>query len=86
MCCQPFPNRQPCQRSQRAWVLNGQSNLFERIGAGTLIVTPPTLSITFVKASKSTMTTWFTSMLVNARTVRIASEAPPIWNAALILS
>ena len=76
MCCVPFANRQPCQRSQRAWVLYGQSNLFERIGAGTLMSTPPTLSITLVKASKSTTTTWFTSMSVNLRTVRIASEAP----------
>jgi hypothetical protein len=78
MFCLPFAKRQPCHRSQRACVEYGQSNLFERIGAGTSISTPPTLSITFVKASKSTTTTWFTSTSVKLRTVRSARAGPPI--------
>ena len=48
--------------------------------------TPPTLSITFVKASKSTTTTWLTSTSVKPRTVLSASAGPPSWNAELILS
>ena len=77
MCCLPLAKRQPFQRLHWLDVLKGQSKRFERIGAGTLISTPPSLSIRSRKLAKSTITMWLTGMPVTARTVLIASLGPP---------
>ena len=82
----PFAKRQPGQASQRAAVLYGQSNLFERIRRGTSTSIPPTASMSSSNRSKSTNATWLTSSPVSSFTVRSASAGPPIWFAALIFA
>ena len=85
MCCRPLAKRQPFQLSQRA-ALYGQSNLFERIGAGTLMSIPPMLSIRCLKLRKSTTITWLIVSPVKSWIVRTASGMPPTGNAVLIRS
>jgi len=66
--------------------LYGQSNLLDRIGAGTLTSMPPMLSIRLLKLRKSTIITWLISSPVRLSIVRTVSPAPPSWNAELIRS
>ena len=62
----------------------GQSNRFDRIGAGDIDLDPPTASMSSSNRSKSTKATWLTSRPVSCSTVRRASAGPPIWLAELI--
>ena len=52
----------------------------------TSTVMPPSVSITPLKSSKSTIAMWFTSSPVSCSIVRSASAGPPIWNALLIFA
>ena len=84
MCCEPFAKRHPCHLSHRACVEYGQANRFERIGAGTFTVMPPSALTRSLKSAKLMTTTWLIGRPVNWCTVRIASAGPPICIAALI--
>ncbi len=83
MCCVPFSKCHPSQFAHRAG-LYGQSNVFERIDFGTFTSMPPIASISSLKPSKSTTTTWSIGRPVSALTVASVSAGPPIWFAALI--
>ena len=86
MCCTPLWKRQPGHCWQRVAVEYGQSKRLETIVSGTLIVIPPTASMSFSNELKSTMTTWFIGRAVPSSwsTVCTASFGPPICIAALI--
>ncbi len=79
MCWVPRWKRQPFHCKHRASVGYGQSNRFERIASGTLIVIPPSASIRSLKLLKSTTTAWSIGTPVNSLTVLIARAAPPAW-------
>ena len=57
MCCSPLAKRQPFQCVHSSDVFSGQSKL-ERIRSGTLIVIPPSASMTSLNRGKSTVITW----------------------------
>ena len=85
MCCVPFSKRQPSQSAHR-FGLYGQSNLFDSIAFGTVTSMPPIASMSSLKPSKSTTTTWSIGSPRSLFTVAIVSAGPPIWLAALIFA